>query len=277
MPYNSRPHIHIGPVCGACNRPVKRKQILVSTRHESFNTFEGKIYRVPPFQKDKLLKKTDSAVFCKQKDCKDCNRNPWRKSTYHADCFMLFNKFCLSEDKFCRLFMAAQRTSAVEGVEQLGELYDPVASQQLNIVLELLGLARLPLTVCREIWSLNPTSKHIVARFCTVLQLANELNSAPLVPSNCPLSEVRLFKRGQDIKVDKNMGAERPYVRVIEDSRGIKRIERVATQKKSKLKTENSTYIEERLFSLMTIDFRFGLCLLQGNDRAADFCANWGI
>lgn len=177
---------------------------------------------------------------CKPKDCKDCTRNPWGKSIYHADCFMLFNKFCLSEDKFCRLFMAARRTSAVEGVEQLGELYDPVASQQPNIVFELLGLARLPLTVCRKIWSLNPTSKHIVARFCTVLQLADELNSAPLVPSNCPLSEVRLFKRGQDIKVDKNMGAERPYVRVIEDSRGIKRIERVTTQKKSKLQAETS-------------------------------------
>ncbi|KAL7802163.1 hypothetical protein V8C44DRAFT_345764, partial [Trichoderma aethiopicum] len=226
---------------------------MVIARHESFTTFEGKIYRVPPFPKDKLLKRTDRAVFCKQQGCKDCIRNPWGKSTYHADCFMLFNKFCLSEDKFCRLFMAARRTSAVDGVEHLDDLYDPVASQQLNIVFELLGLPRLPLTACRKIWSLSPTSTHIVARFCTVLQLADELNSAPLVPSNCPLTDVRLFKRGQYIRVDKNMGAERPYVRVVEDSRGIKRIERVMTRKKHKSKTEVSTYMGERLFSLMTL------------------------
>ncbi|PTB70709.1 hypothetical protein BBK36DRAFT_1107188 [Trichoderma citrinoviride] len=249
MPYDGRPHIHIGF--------QNILTIMAIARHESFTTFEGKMYRVPPFQKDKLLRRTDRAVFCKQQDCKDCTRDPYGKSTYHADCFMLFNQFCLSEDKFCRLFMAAKRTSAVDGVEHLDELYDPVASQQLNIVFELLGLPRLPLTVCRSIWSLlGPTSTHIAARFCTVLQLAAELNSAPLVPSNCPLSEVRLFKRGQYIRVNKTMGAERPYVRVIEDSRGIKRIERVMTRKESKSKTEVSTYMGERLFSLMTIDFR---------------------
>ncbi|PTB80451.1 hypothetical protein M440DRAFT_1436049 [Trichoderma longibrachiatum ATCC 18648] len=247
MPYDSRPHIHIGPVCGACNRPVKRKQILVATRHESFTTFEGKIYRVPPFPKDKLLKRTNRAVFCKQQDCKDCIRDPLGKSTYHADCFMLFSKFCLSEDKLCRLFMAARRTSAVDGVEHLDELYDPVASQQLN-----------------TIWSLSPISTHIVARFCTVLQLADELNSAPLVPSNCPLTDVRLFKRGEYIKVDKNMGAERPYVRVGEDFRGIKGIERVMTRKKHKSKTEMSTYMG------------FGMCHIKANDGAAEHWANWG-
>ncbi|KAL6884025.1 hypothetical protein HDV57DRAFT_527013 [Trichoderma longibrachiatum] len=256
MPYDSRPHIHIGPVCGACNRPVKRKQILVATRHESFTTFEGKIYRVPPFPKDKLLKRTNRAVFCKQQDCKDCIRDPLGKSTYHADCFMLFSKFCLSEDKLCRLFMAARRTSAVDGVEHLDELYDPVASQQLNTVFELLGLPRPP--------------------SATLECLADELNSAPLVPSNCPLTDVRLFKRGEYIKVDKNMGAERPYVRVGEDFRGIKGIERVMTRKKHKSKTEMSTYMGVGLFPLMTIDFRFGMCHIKANDGAAEHWANWG-
>ncbi|KAL6881169.1 hypothetical protein J3F83DRAFT_758129 [Trichoderma novae-zelandiae] len=273
---DGRPHVHIGSVCGACNRPVKRKQVLVATRHESFATFEGKIYRVPPFAKDKLIKITGRAVFCKEEDCKDCTRDPLGKSTYHADCFMLFNKYCLAEDKFCRLFMAAKRTSAVDGVEHLSKLYDPLASQQLNIVFELLGLPRLPLELCRRIWSLSPTSTHIVARFCTVLQLADELNSAPLVPSMCPLSDVRFFKRGQYLNVKKTMGDERPYVRITEDSRGIKKIERVMTRKQSKSKTEVCTFMGERMFSLMNIDFRFGFCHIKAGDGVAELWANWG-
>ncbi|EHK22266.1 uncharacterized protein TRIVIDRAFT_60865 [Trichoderma virens Gv29-8] len=146
-------------------------------------------------------------------------------------------------------------------------LYDPVASQQLNIVFELLGLQRLPLTLTRKIWEFDPKSSDIVARFCSVLQLAAEMNSAPTVPSFCPLSEVRFWSRGQYHTVQKDMGSELPFVRVTVDSRGVKKLERVNTQSILSSDGEVSVILLSDLFSNIEASFGFGLRRLEAPRR----------
>ncbi|KAL7916002.1 hypothetical protein GGI35DRAFT_13939 [Trichoderma velutinum] len=189
-------------------------------------------------------------------DCSLCFENPFGSATYHADCFHLFGKYCHAEDKYARLWMAARRMYPMRNSVYLKHLYDPIASQQLNIVFELLGLERLPLSLTRSIWEIGPTSSHIVARFCSVLQLAAEMNSAPTVPSICPLSEVRFWSRGQYHTVQKDMGNELPFVRVTIDSRGVKKLERVEIASRPNSNMETYAIIPTALFSNMDADFR---------------------
>ncbi|PNP52070.1 hypothetical protein THARTR1_07279 [Trichoderma harzianum] len=142
------------------------------------------------------------------------------------------------------------------------DLYDPIVAQQLNIVFELLGLKILPLSLTRDIWNIIPTSSHIVARFCSVLQLAAEMDSAPTVPSICPLSEVLLWTRGQYHTVQKDIGNELPFVRFTLDSRGVKKLERVKTAFLSISDTEAYSIMPASKIASMGADFRFGLCHL---------------
>lgn len=135
-------------------------------------------------------------------------------------------------------------------------LYDPVASQQLNIVFELLGLEMLPLNLTRYIWDLDLKSSHIVARFCSVLQLATEMNSAPTVPSICPLSQILFWKRGQYHIVHKDIGNERPFLRITLDSRGVKKLERVETAVLPNSKTETYAILSASRILSMRAEFR---------------------
>ncbi|KAL7938004.1 hypothetical protein V8C35DRAFT_276416 [Trichoderma chlorosporum] len=256
------PHLRVYDQCGACNRPAKRSDTLVAIQFRLFQTFLGAIYKVPSFRKDELVKRKKAAVFCKDADCDTCSKIPIGSASYHADCFNLFGKYCHAEDKYARLWFAAKRMSSFKNSVCVQRLYDPAAAQQLNIVFELLGLARLPPELAKMVWEVDPTSSHIVARFCSVLQLAAEMNSAPTVPSICPLSEVRFWSRGQQHVVQKDMGDEAPFVRVTIDSRGVKKLERIDGSMELSLRTEVSVIIPAELFSNMDADFRFGLCQL---------------
>ncbi|UKZ73874.1 hypothetical protein TrVFT333_001528 [Trichoderma virens FT-333] len=249
------PHLRVYSQCGACNRPVNRKDVLIATKFRLFSTFAGNIYKVPVFKKGERVKRESNAVFCKMVDCTLCSMNVIGNATYHADCFNLFGKYCHAEDKYSRLWLAARTMSPMETCACLKLLYDPVASQQLNIVFELLGLQRLPLTLTRNIWEFDPKSSDIVARFCSVLQLAAEMNSAPTVPSSCPLSEMRFWSRGQYHTVQKDMGSELPFVRVTVDSRGVKKLERVNTPSSPRSDGEVSVIMLSDLFSNMEASF----------------------
>ncbi|KAK4081769.1 uncharacterized protein Triagg1_2510 [Trichoderma aggressivum f. europaeum] len=176
--------------------------------------------------------------------------------TIHADCFHLFNKYCHADDKYARLWVAARRIFPVRTSFRVEQHYDPVASQQLNIVFELLGLETLPLNLLRDIWDLDPTSSHVVARFCSVLQLATEMNSAPTVPSTCPLEQVLFWKRGQYHIVHKDIGYELPFVRLTLDSRGVKKLQRVETADIPRSDTEAYAVLHVSKASNMDADFR---------------------
>lgn len=229
---------------------------MAVARFRAYSTFSRQMFKVPSFRKGEHVKRNDRAVFCKAAECSICSQEKLGSATYHADCFNLFSKKCHAEDKYMRLWLAAKRASPMWNSGSLKLLYDPAASQQLNIVLELLGFARLPLDLTRLIWACDPTSSHIVARFCTVLQLADEMNSAPPVPSLCPLSEVRFWSRGQYHTARKDMGDELPYVRITADSRGLKRIERVESPLEGKYMTETNLDLSEEIFSRLRGDFR---------------------
>ncbi|KAL7963378.1 hypothetical protein V8C34DRAFT_268090 [Trichoderma compactum] len=254
------PHLQVYAHCGACNRPVRSKDNLVAIHFRLFRTFEGAIHKIPLFKKDELVKQGKSAEFCKDVDCSRCSTNKLGAATFHADCFHLFNKYCHADDKYARLWAAARRMFPLRDSFCFKNLYDPVASQQLNIVFELLGLEMLPLNLTRNIWDIDPTSSHIVARFCSVLQLATEMNSAPTVPSICPLSQVFFWKRGQYHIAHKDIGYELPFVRITLDSRGAKKLERVQTAFLPNSKMETCAILPASRISNMGAEFRFGLC-----------------
>ncbi|KAL6829909.1 hypothetical protein V8C40DRAFT_172613 [Trichoderma camerunense] len=260
---NYTPHLRVYAYCGACNRPVRGEDNLVAVQFRLFQTFEGAIHKIPIFGKDELVKPGKNAVFCKDPDCYRCSTNRCGSATFHADCFHLFNKYCHAEDKYARLWVAARRMYPLRNNVCFNNLYDPIAFQQLNIVFELLGGEILPLNLTRDIWDLVPTSSHIVARFCSVLQLATEMNSAPRVPSICPLGELRFWARGQCPTVQKDMGPEWRFVRVTFDSRGVKKLERVETARLPTSETETyTTVMPVSQFTSMVADFRFGVCYL---------------
>ncbi|KAL7950214.1 hypothetical protein V8C42DRAFT_361199 [Trichoderma barbatum] len=256
------PHLRVYAQCGACNRPVQTKDCLVAIRFRLFSTFAGAIHRVPSFRKGQLVTRKNGVVFCKQEECSTCLKNRIGNATFHADCFNLFGRYCHAEDKYTRLWLAARKMSRIKDDTCIKHMYDPVASQQLNIIFDLLRLQILPLSLNRKIWELDITLSHIVARFCSVLQLAAEMNSAPPVPSICPLWEVRSWSRGQYHIAQKDMGSELPYLLVTVDSRGIKGLKRVDTPSRHGSDTEASTSVDAHIFCNLEADFRFGLCLL---------------
>ncbi|OPB38377.1 hypothetical protein A0O28_0014820 [Trichoderma guizhouense] len=252
----SKPHLRVYPHCGACNRPVGRKDTLVAIHFRLFQTFEGAIHKLPLFKKGELVKPGKNAVFCKDAGCYQCSTNRVGSATFHADCFHLFNKYCHAEDKYARLWAAARRMYPLRNNVCFNNLYDPIAFQQLNIVFELLGGEILPLNLTRDIWDGIPTSSD-VARYCSVLQLATEMNSAPRVPSICPLEEVRFWARGQYHIVQKDMGCELRFVRATFDSRGVKKLERVETARLPISETEIYAILTVSQFTGMVADFRY--------------------
>ncbi|KAM6481243.1 hypothetical protein HDV62DRAFT_72643 [Trichoderma sp. SZMC 28011] len=253
------PHLRVYAYCGACNRPVRTEDNLVAIQLRLFQTFE--IHKVPLFGKDELVKPGKNAVFCIDSDCYRCSTNRCGSATFHTDCFHLFNKYCHAEDKYARLWVAARRMYPLTNNVCYHNLYDPIAFQQLNIVFELLGGEILPFNLTRDIWDRIPTSSD-VARFCSVLQLATEMNSAPTVPSICPLGEVRFWARGQYHIAQKDMGCELRFVRATFDSRGVKKLERVETARRPISETEIYAILPASQFTSMVADFRFGVCYL---------------
>jgi hypothetical protein len=157
-----------------------------------------------------------------------------------------------------RLWLAATRGAFFRTTKPPKQLYDNAASKQLNVVFDLLGLKRLPVELTNMIWAYDPASSHIIARFCSVLQLAEEMNFAPEMPSLCPLSEVFLWTRGQEHIVRKDMGPELPFLRITVDSRGIKKLERIEALgilPGSQNVSQMSSDMSEGLFSKLNADF----------------------
>ncbi|KAM0258100.1 hypothetical protein ACHAQJ_004005 [Trichoderma viride] len=168
-----------------------------------------------------------------------------------------------------RLWLAARRASPWINSKPIKQFYDDVASRQLNVIFKLLGLKRLPVEINNMIWACDPLSSHIIARFCSVLQLAEEMNSAPKMPSLCPLSEVSLWTRGENHIARKDMGPELPFIRITVDSRGLKKLERIEAPKPaeflylSQTDSDVSSDMPQHFFSSFDADFRFGLCRLK--------------
>lgn len=175
-------------------------------------------------------------VFCKKVDCCQCQIVE-ESISVHTDCFELFEKHCAIGDgenspeqkneKYRRLWLAGTRRYAWRKMAPLKfPSSTTLAFPQPEIISKLCGFQKIFLPeVVRLIQSYSKL--HIIWRYCSAIQLAQELGSAKAEAAVIyDVPKILSWSRGSPPKVVQDKSLAGSFIRFTIDHRGIKSIDR---------------------------------------------------
>ncbi|KAK4080346.1 hypothetical protein Trihar35433_1451 [Trichoderma harzianum] len=175
-------------------------------------------------------------VFCKKVDCCQCQIVE-ESISVHTDCFELFEKHCAIGDgenspeqkneKYRRLWLAGTRRYAWRKMAPLKfPSSTTLAFPQPEIISKLCGFQKIFLPeVVRLIQSYSKL--HVIWRYCSAIQLAQELGSAKAEAAVIyDVPKILSWSRGSPPKVVQDKSLAGSFIRFTIDHRGIKSIDR---------------------------------------------------
>lgn len=175
-------------------------------------------------------------VFCKNAHCRRCQIVE-ESISVHTDCFELFEKHSIigdgekgserKDEKYRRLWLAGTRRYAWRKMQPLRfPSSTTLAFPQPEIISQLCGFQKIFLPeVVRLIQS--HSKSHIVWRYCSAIQLAQELGSAKAEAAVIyDVPKVLSWSRGCAPKLVQDESLAGSFIRFTIDHRGIKSIDR---------------------------------------------------
>ncbi|KAK5992233.1 hypothetical protein PT974_05634 [Cladobotryum mycophilum] len=254
-----RTHVQIHHQCGACGYLFMSGDPIVA-----LVSLDGIVrpYKVGVFTKQGNCDGPEDISFklCKH-DCSSCLAAE-ETATFHMDCLNLFKNQCHVRDKYRRLWIAATN---MYPWRRIRSLLLPHSEHGLWIAArEAFGFQdRLPPEIWEKIKGFVPS--HVLWRYGSVMQLAREVNEAPLDEAvTYPLYEVESWTRGGQPTISMRENMHFSAMRLTFDFRGIKRIDRVPVEAMMKVDGfENSrdqafvTQWAEHI-SQVKVNFKFG-------------------
>ncbi|KAF7551194.1 hypothetical protein G7046_g7786 [Stylonectria norvegica] len=211
----------------------------------------------------------DGWQLCRSTFCSRCVKLP-DSAAIHTECYELLLQHCSFKDKIDRLGIATAWRDPWSGRKPL-ELY-PSADivRGIRVVANVCGLpslVSLPLEIAAMIHRYSET--HMIWRFASVLELLDRPDAAQDDDmSQIPVHRIRAWQRGGLPTI--GSCDEKPIVRLVIDSHGLKQIERLSKMPAaSSQRSESLAWIVETDASLkgLTVNFKYGHARLSAPDR----------
>ncbi|KAL7916015.1 hypothetical protein GGI35DRAFT_431322 [Trichoderma velutinum] len=217
-------------------------------------------------------------IFCKRALCFYC-RTGEESISVHTDCFELFEHHCTigdgedcSEqkyDKYRRLWVAGTRQYAWREMQPLKFPSSiTLALPQPEMISRICGFRKIFLPeVIRLIQS--HSKLHIIWRYCSAIQLAQELGSAKAEAASIyEVSKVLSWSRGSSPNLVQDESLAGSFIRFTIDHRGIRSIDRISDTPANitgEMPVSSCVFAVESVEKLSdaNIKFELGLCRLQ--------------
>lgn len=160
---------------------------------------------------------------------------PCESAMLHTECFELFRRYCKHPHALDRLFRFAAWRKPWPKVPNLflPEARTVPPLQAIEVMAKAYGLqqlAELPIEIMFSIWNSSPSA--LLWRYALVMDIAEQLNALEgHPPEEMPLADILSWGKGGDLVLSPGSHAG-SWTLVKLDSRGIRSIERIATDSK---------------------------------------------
>lgn len=189
---------------------------------------------------------TNDVLFCIVRPCSPCARRP-ETATVHVDCFKLFRERVKFPDTMNRLWIAA---SWSHPCPRNGVLLPPPSvlnpGQVRHLASEVCNFDRLkdlPLDICHEICDMLIST--IFARLSLVMDIIDFITLTDrqdtIVMS---LSNLQPWIRGSEPPIPRHAQKQMPSIRLVVDSRGLKRVEPPTTRLARRSHVETYAFVD---------------------------------
>ncbi|KAL7804295.1 hypothetical protein V8C43DRAFT_320760 [Trichoderma afarasin] len=217
-------------------------------------------------------------VFCKDAHCRRCQIVE-ESISVHTDCFELFEKHCAigddengseqKDEKYRRLWLAGTRRYAWRKMQPLRfPSSTTLAFPQPEIINQICGFQKIFLPEVVQLIQSHSKS-HIVWRYCSAIQLAQELGSAKAEAAVIyDVPKVLSWSRGCAPKLVQDESLAGSFIRFTIDHRGIKSIDRftdIPAGTAGEMTASSCVFAVEPIEKLSDdkLEYELGLCRLQ--------------